>query len=95
MPDTFSKRFVNTVLLPKLREQVHKWNPSDELESTNDNKLHKLNDWLLPWSDIVGKKNIRSFFDIIKPKLVSYFSTWKPSQFQGYELMAPWTPMLD
>ena len=60
-------------LKPRLkRELSDNWNPKD-ISETN-----LIQNWLLPWRDLLGEKALQSFFVTVKLKLTSALADWYP-----------------
>ena len=59
---------------PRVRREIQdNWNPKD---ITNDTNL--IENWLLPWKELLGEREMQSFFVQVKIKLASALSDWKP-----------------
>ena len=89
MPDRFLRKVVEEILLPKLKQAIKAdWNPRDQSRA--------LQTWLLPWTEILGKRNMKAMFEEdVKPRITPIFGEWKPSKPIGLLLVTPWTGVLD
>ena len=76
-------------MLPKLKQAIKAdWNPRDRSQA--------LEAWLLPWTDMLGKRNMKALFEEdVKPRITPIFGEWKPSKPIGLQLVAPWVGILD
>jgi len=57
MPEKFLEKVIEMYLKPRLRKEIEdNWNPREE-----DDKSCVEN-WLLPWKEVLGEKEMQSFF---------------------------------
>jgi len=72
--------------MPKLQQGVKIW--SAKIDSP-------LQDWLMPWSELIGKKNMKSLFETLKPHLTPLFSDKKKFKTQALPAFQPWIQVLE
>ena len=68
MPERFIQKVLQMYLKPRLKREISdNWDPKDT-------SSYLLQDWLLPWRQIFGDKEMQGFFVIIKLKITTALS---------------------
>lgn len=90
MPSKFFAKMVEVYLKPRLRREIEdNWNPKDISE------VNQIQNWLLPWRNLLGDKEMQGFFVQIRIKLTSSLNDWKPESEVARIVLAPWKDILD
>jgi len=74
--------------MPKLSQTLSKCD-------IRSKKEEPIQSWLTPWCEIIGKKNMRTLFEIVKVQLTPIFSDKKAFKDRALELFAPWVTVMD
>ena len=92
MPDEIIRKIISQILMPKLSQALQSWNPKKSSEKDEVN----LEDWFVPWRDLIGKKNIKQLFDdVAKAQITPVFTDRKLFKIQALDLFRPWAEVLD
>lgn len=76
---------------PRLKREISdNWNPKEIEQESN-----KVENWLLPWTEFLGKEEMQGLFVQIKMKLSSALSDWKPGDSLAKVLLLPWKNILE
>ena len=86
MPDQVLRRVVSQILMPKLREALQSWNAKSG---------RPLQEWLTPWCELIGKRNMKQLFEVIKGQLAPLFTDKKLFKTQALAAFTPWISVLE
>ena len=91
MPKRFFSKVIGLYLKPRIKREISdNWNPKDI-----DNQNNLVENWLLPWRNVLGDKEMQGIFLVAKLKLSSALSHAESSQALVRTLLLPWQPILD
>ena len=89
MPDQVLRKLVDQVIMPKLSQAL-------QTCALTKNDATNIEDWLTPWCEIIGKKNMKQLFEVVKVQLVPIFSDKKAFKSDhALEVFKPWIGVLD
>lgn len=81
LPSWILNNILNTLLLPRLQEEVDSWNPT-----TDTVPIHS---WLQPWLPVMGD-SMSELYPTIRHKLSSALTNWHPSDPSAKLIIQPW-----
>jgi len=91
MPRRFFQKVVQLYLKPRIKREISdNWDPKDVSDPSN-----LVENWLLPWREVLGDKEMQGIFLVAKLKLSSALSHPGTSQALIMQLLLPWRPILD
>jgi hypothetical protein len=93
MPRRFFQKLVHLYLKPRLKREI-----SDNWDPRNTDTANRIENWLLPWRSLLGEHEMQAFFIMIKLKITTALSDWRPTDEEddiAKVLLLPWKGILD
>lgn len=91
LPEKFFLKIVELYLKPRLHREISdSWDPKNIEDPTN-----LIENWLLPWRELLGDHEMHSFFVQVKLKLTNVLTHWKTDSPLAKALVSPWRAVLE
>jgi len=85
MPEHLYNGLLTQLVVPKLREAIIAWMPSD------GSLIHQ---WILPWQEMLGEERMIPFYPLIRRQIGRALVRWNVSDPFGIKLVRPWADIL-
>uniref|UniRef100_A0A914YRE4 G-patch domain-containing protein n=1 Tax=Panagrolaimus superbus TaxID=310955 RepID=A0A914YRE4_9BILA len=81
LPDWIADNLLEQIIVPKIKEQVEKWDPTSD--------AIPIDSWLLPWHPLLGHR-LMPVYSPIRQKLAKALRSWVATDESAITVLKPW-----